>query len=147
MLTDSAINLLVFTIRDLVLGGEEEIETFSSLLKADIILASDKGDVDFINKVIVPILHAEEKIPITISTIDESALKKGEAKLRPIYAAGEAATSGSDNFFLKTTILSKKQKGVFAQKFKELSGDKVENFGKMMDSKWDLIFEDKAHQN
>jgi hypothetical protein len=31
--------------------------------------------------------------------------------------------------------------------FKELTHDKVENFPKLMSSKWDLIFEDKAHQN
>lgn len=27
--------------------------------------------------------------------------------------------------------------------FKELSSDKVDNFGKMMESKWELIYEDK----
>ena len=27
--------------------------------------------------------------------------------------------------------------------FKELSGDKVDNFPKMLDSKWELIYEDK----
>ena len=29
--------------------------------------------------------------------------------------------------------------------FKELTHDKVENFPKLIESKWDLIFEDKAH--
>lgn len=59
------------TIRDLILGGENELELFSTLLKEDLVLASEKEDVDFINKVIVPILHAEEKVPVTISIIDE----------------------------------------------------------------------------
>ena len=59
------------TIRDLILGGENELELVSTLLKEDLVLASEKEDVDFINKVIVPILHAEEKVPITISIIDE----------------------------------------------------------------------------
>jgi len=58
-----------------ILGGEEQIEAFSSMLKSDIATASDLGDVDFINKVIVPILHAEEKIAVTIS------MKKGDEKL------------------------------------------------------------------
>ncbi len=31
--------------------------------------------------------------------------------------------------------------------FKQLSGDKVEDFQKLVESKWDLIFEDKQHQN
>lgn len=117
-------------------------------MKEDLVRASEKGDVDFINIVIVPILHAEEKVPITISVIDEAALKKGDAKLRAIFASGEGAPEqGDSNFFLKTSILTKKQKTAFATKFKEISADKVDNFGKMVDSKWDLIFEDKAHQN
>ena len=41
-------------------------------------VASERGDVEFINKVIVPILQAEEKIPITISMIDEASLKSGK---------------------------------------------------------------------
>lgn len=53
------------------MGGENELELFSTLLKEDLVLASEKEDVDFINKVIVPILHAEEKVPVTISIIDE----------------------------------------------------------------------------
>ena len=44
------------TIRDVLIGGEKELEDFSVKLKEDIIKASDKGDVEFINKVIVPIL-------------------------------------------------------------------------------------------
>ncbi len=54
-------------------------------------VASERGDVEFINKVIVPILQVEEKIPITISMIDEASLKSGKgANLQPIYADTEA---------------------------------------------------------
>lgn len=86
-------NLFVSTIRDVIVGDESTIEEFSSLLKEDLVRASEKGDVSFINQVIVPILHAEEKVPITISITDEAALKKGNANLRAIYASGEGATS------------------------------------------------------
>jgi hypothetical protein len=112
--------------------------------------ASERSDVEFINKVIMPILQAEEKVPITISMVDEASLRSGKgANLQPIYADSEATDSSAsrDNFFLKTNILNKKQKSKFSQMFKELTHDKVENFPKMMSSKWDLIFEDKAHQN
>jgi len=58
------------------------------------IAASDRSDVEFINKVIVPILQAEETIPITISTVDEASLKSGKtANLKPIYADSEGAAS------------------------------------------------------
>lgn len=149
-LSDATISLLVQIIRDLVIGGQAEIEAFSGKLKADMIQASERSDVEFINKVIMPILQAEEKVPITISMVDEASLRSGKgANLQPIYADSEATDSSAsrDNFFLKTNILNKKQKSKFSQMFKELTHDKVENFPKLMSSKWDLIFEDKAHQN
>ena len=56
------------------------------------ISASDRSDVEFINKVIVPILQAEETVPITISMVDEASLKSGKsANLKPIYADAEGA--------------------------------------------------------
>ena len=56
----------------------EARKIFSEKLKKDMKVASERGDVEFINKVIVPILQAEEKIPITISMIDEASLKSGK---------------------------------------------------------------------
>jgi len=99
--------------------------------------ASEKEDVALINKVIVPILHAEEKIAVTVSLLDQ--------KLLPIYAGSEVVQA--DSFFLKTKILSKKQKAAFSKSFKELSGEKVDSFPKLIEGKWDLSFEERAHQN
>jgi hypothetical protein len=89
--SEDAVSLFVSTIRDSILGGTAELELFSSLLKADIGVASEKGDVEFINKVIVPILHAEEKVPITLSAVDEQSLKKGDSALSPIFASSDGA--------------------------------------------------------
>jgi|LauGreDrversion4_2_1035121.scaffolds.fasta_scaffold183613_3 hypothetical protein len=55
-LSDPSILLLMTTIRDLILGDPALIDTFSTLLKRDMIEASSKNDIAFINKVIVPIL-------------------------------------------------------------------------------------------
>ena len=74
----ATISLLVQIIRDLVIGGQAEIEAFSGKLKADMIEASERSDVEFINKVIMPILQAEEKVPITISMVDEASLRSGK---------------------------------------------------------------------
>jgi hypothetical protein len=63
--------LLVEVIKGLVIGGKEEIEKFSGILKKDMVEASERSDVEFINKVIVPILRAEDRVPVTISTLDE----------------------------------------------------------------------------
>jgi ligand-binding sensor protein len=73
-LNDMTVNLLVHTIRDLILGGDDELEKFSELMKSDIVQASDRNDVEFINKVIVPILQAEEKVPVTISVVNQQSL-------------------------------------------------------------------------
>jgi hypothetical protein len=62
----------------------------------------------------VPILHAEEKVPITISIVEQTDLTKGNANLKPIFASGEEAQTGDSSFFLKTQVLTKKQKAAFA---------------------------------
>jgi hypothetical protein len=84
-LSDPTILLLMTTTRDLILGDPTLIDTFSSILKQDMIDASSKNDIAFINKIIVPILQAEEMVPITISLVDEASLKKGKPKLDSIY--------------------------------------------------------------
>lgn len=106
------------------------------------IRASDKGDVEFINKVIVPILHAEEKVPISLSVWNKS---KKFNEIEPIYQSTETSTAKADSsrFILKTDILNSKQKQKFTKMFQELSADKVDNFDKLQDSKWDLIYEEK----
>lgn len=55
-LSDPTIQLLMTVIRDLIIEDAGLIDNFSSLLKADMIAASSKNDIAFINKVIVPIL-------------------------------------------------------------------------------------------
>lgn len=84
---ENAVSLLVWTIRDVLLGGTSELEAFSTILQQDLVAASEAEDVAFINQVIVPILHAEEKVPVTISLVED--LRKGE--LLPIFAGSEAA--------------------------------------------------------
>jgi len=51
----------VQTIIDLVSSFPESQQRMSVLLKEDLNKAADMGDVGFINDVVVPILHAEEK--------------------------------------------------------------------------------------
>ena len=67
----------------MVIGGEAAEEKLSNLLKQDIIIASDKGDVEFINQVIVSILHAEDRIPLSFNIYDKSECNKG---IHPIYS-------------------------------------------------------------
>ncbi len=130
-LSDPTIILLMTTTRDLILGDSALIDTFSSILKQDIIDASSKNDIAFINKVIVPILQAEEMMPITISLVDEASLKKGKPKLESIYQSGETTGQSNEGFMLRTDILNKKQKTKFTEKFKEITKDKVESFSKL----------------
>ena len=141
-LSDQTIVLLVNAISSLVLGSKPEEVKLTQLLREDMLLASERGDVAFINKVVVPLLHSEEKVPVTISVAD---LSKG--RVEPVYAGGESQGGSQDNFFLRTDILNKKQKETFARMFKEITQDKVDNYQKLVSSKWEMIFEDRAHQN
>ena len=70
-LSVQTIELLVDVIKALVIDGEEEIEKFSGIIKRDMVEASERSDIEFINKVIIPILRAEDLVPVTISTFDE----------------------------------------------------------------------------
>lgn len=96
------IEIIVQSIKDLVIGGEQEEEKLSNLLKDDINEASSKSDVEFINKVIVPVLHAEDNIPVDISLFD---INKPSAGVQPIFSGNEGESKGVQ-FFLKTEILN-----------------------------------------
>jgi len=95
------IKLIVQSIQSLVAGGSDEAEKLSTILKEDLLAATKISDIDFINNVIIPILHSEETKPITISIYDPS---KSQA-LQPIYAAGDAQAT-KDTYFLKTNLMT-----------------------------------------
>lgn len=75
--------MFVQTIKELVIGGEEAEDKLSDLLKHDIVIASKKGDVEFINQVVVSILHAEDKIPVSFNIFDKSESNRG---IHPVYS-------------------------------------------------------------
>ncbi len=60
--------------------------------------------------------------------------------LEPIYSSGDVENKGPA-FFIKTDILNNKQKSALLKSFKDISGEKVENFNKMINQyKWEMIF-------
>ena len=95
---------MVLTISNLILDGAEEQQILSKILKEDLLQATTISDVDFINNVIVPILHSEKTVPLTLSV----ARKQDErVTLQPIYASSESSAA-KDNFFLNTNLLNQK---------------------------------------
>ena len=69
-LNKDSVQILLGLISDLTLHGfrdeekNETLEELSKLLKKDLQEASELEDISFISNVIVPLLHAEKKIPI-----------------------------------------------------------------------------------
>ena len=61
---------MVQTISNLVIDGPEEQKSLAKTLQGDLLKATAASDVEFINKVIVPVLHSEKTVPITISVIN-----------------------------------------------------------------------------
>ena len=83
----------------------------SQILKEDLLRASELSDFKFINDIVMVIMHAERKQAITLSSIDPD----NESVIRPIYAKGNKGDDKekASSCFIKTDILSAKQKQVF----------------------------------
>ena len=66
--------------------------------------ASELGDVRFISKVLVPLIHSEKLVNISISVSEPSADGKPD-KVKPFFH-GQKTAIKQDNFFLKTQMLN-----------------------------------------
>lgn len=95
-----------------------------------------ESKVDFIIKVALPLLHAEKEASVTFNLMKEGIPQ-------PIYAS-QSSGQASSNFFLKTELLSEKQRETFMKSFADLQQTQNENYSALMNSKWEKIFEDKA---
>ena len=101
-LDEETINLLLQMVQEMTLQLSSEsddeasscLEKISKLLKEDLNEASQLEDINFIKKVIVPLLHAEQKVHIRISK------KISDSERRPIFE--EQDSNISLNSSLKT---------------------------------------------
>ena len=84
----------------------------AKVLKDNMSKYSKEKRVDFINKVVLPILHAEKDASVTFSMHNSSG------KTVPIYSSGSSKDARS-NFFLKTDLLNDKQKDAFMNTFND----------------------------
>eukprot|EP00347_Sterkiella_histriomuscorum_P007708 403347869 len=138
-LNDQTLNLLVDTLKQLFIMDTDVQIKYSQILKEDMKLASQIGDVEFISKVIVPILHSEKLENISISVRDPAT-----SRVKSFFE-GEKIQAKQDTFFLKSSILNSKQKKTLDKAFREITQDKVET-AKLVKSKWELIYEDSNVQ-
>jgi hypothetical protein len=54
-----------------IAAGNDSIETkFATILKDDLKIAVENDNISYMNKILVPLLHMEETIPVTLSGFD-----------------------------------------------------------------------------
>eukprot|EP00347_Sterkiella_histriomuscorum_P009952 403339248 len=136
---DQTLNLLVDALKQLFIIDTDVQIKYSQILEEDMKLPSQIGDVEFISKVIVPILHSEKLENISISVRDPTTSRvKSFFEIKKIQAK-------QDTFFLQSSILNSKQQKTLDKVFREITQDIVET-AKLVKSKWELIYEDSDVQ-
>lgn len=128
-------------IREMTLrNGDEDqtsLEAITKQLKLDLESRSALGDVNFIKKIIVPILHFERKVPIKFS------LRDGDS-INPIFVSdlrkADQEKSFKEEYFIDSNILDEKMKQNLKTKMVEIRQDKMPEVTKMMQSRWNRIY-------
>ena len=116
-LDEQTITSILSIIHDLTLCKQDQnqssLATLTRQLKQDLNRRSSLADVEFIKKIIIPILHFERKVPIMLS------LKDGD-NLNPIFVADLEHEGAGHNlkreYFINSTILDEKMKQTLKQR-------------------------------
>ena len=120
-LDEETISSILSIIHDLTLCKQDQnqssLATLTRQLKQDLNRRSSLADVEFIKKIIIPILHFERKIPIMLS------FKDGDNS-NPIFVADlkneEAGHNLREEYFINSTILDEKMKQTLKVKMVEM---------------------------
>ena len=140
-LDEETISSILSIIHDLTLCKQDQnqssLATLTRQLKQDLNRRSSLADVEFIKKIIIPILHFERKIPIMLS------FKDGDNS-NPIFVADlkneEAGHNLREEYFINSTILDEKMKQTLKVKMVEMRQEKMPQVTQMVQSKWNRIY-------
>lgn len=122
-----------------ITAGNDSIEhEIATILKEDLKISCESERLDYLNTIVVPMLHMEKTIPISISVGDKLDDK---VLYRPIYYKPQDATSES-KFLFKSSVLTKNQESAMMRMFKEHVNEYHDSYEKLIQKKWNLIAED-----
>ncbi|CAI2384890.1 unnamed protein product [Moneuplotes crassus] len=139
--SDKELNDIMVSLLSKVTAGYDKVETeMASTLKEDLTIACENDRIDYLNSIVVPLLHAEETIPVTLSVVD----KVGDKMVyHPIYHKLEDS-SAENKFLFKSECLSTSQETCLMRMFKEHVSENHDSYDKLLNKKWTLISEDTS---
>jgi len=137
--SDSELNNIIVSFISTTTTGNERIEKeIAKILKEDLEMSCKNDRLDYLNAIVVPLLHSEYTIPITISVCDK---EQDKLIYHPIYHKPKDAAS-ENKFLFKSSILSKSQETAMMRMFKEHVSEYHDSYDKLIQKKWNLIAED-----
>lgn len=137
--SDQELNSIIVSFVSTVTTGNEKIEKeIAKMLKEDLEISCNNDRLDYLNAIVVPLLHSEDTIPITISVGDK---EQEQTLYHPIYYKPKDAAS-ENKFLFKSSVLSKSQENSMMRMFKEHVREYHDSYEKLIQKKWTLIAED-----
>jgi hypothetical protein len=140
----SIVTGVVDLVRTLVAGHEGLEGQLADLLIEDLEHLSKQRDMDFVNKVFLPLIKVERALPVTLgparsnSESGQPALLGG---LSSLLEAGGAVAQGTPTSFLGTSLLQPQQKDYLKSAFLQIVGDKHSkpHAEKLLGSNWSKV--------
>ena len=126
----------VIELMKLLISGFKDLEIeIANVLMEDLNLLANKRDLNFVNKILVPVLRMEETIPVCICPYDS------DLKRWILIQKSKPATKKipRPQFFLPTELFSSKEKNAFLKTMKtQLSA--TNSYKKVSSGSWSLLF-------
>lgn len=139
--SDPELNNMMVNFISTVATGQPKIEKdIAAMLKEDLEVACSNDGLDYLNAIVVPLLHSEETVPVTVF-IEEKQQDKVE--YHQIYYKPQDASS-ENKFLFSSSILSKSQENAMMRMFKEHVSEYHDSYDKLMQKKWTLIAQDDS---
>ena len=137
--SDAELNNIIVNFISTVATGNERIEKdIAKMLKEDLEISWSNDRLDYLNAIVVPLLHSEDTVPITISVGDK---EQDKVVYHQIYYKPKDALS-ENKFLFSSNILSKSQENAMMRMFKEHVSEYHDSYDKLIQKKWNLIAED-----
>eukprot|EP01022_Parablepharisma_sp_SALTPOND_P015993 TRINITY_DN22_c0_g3_i1.p1 TRINITY_DN22_c0_g3~~TRINITY_DN22_c0_g3_i1.p1 ORF type:complete len:4095 (+),score=552.02 TRINITY_DN22_c0_g3_i1:5895-18179(+) len=137
-MSEEVLTLSVEIIKLLTSGQPELEKEMAKLIIKDLDLLATKRDLDFVNKVLVPILRMDQTVPVCLSPYDSDTKRcLVVSKKKP---APQASVT-QNTLFMNTSLLNIKQKNTLLRVFKHQLASSG-SYKKVANSKWTKAYTD-----
>ena len=137
--SDNELNEIIVSFLSKITAGNENAEKeVVTSLKEDLTKSYENDRIDYLNSIVVPMLHTEDTTPISLSVgdkVDENMI------YHPIYHKQDESSS-ENKYLFKSECFNKSQETALLKMFKEHVSENHDNYDKLANKKWTMIAED-----